>query len=425
MVSAENGQNSRLEDFLEVKKIQSTGGATLYVTLDKDWASERGIEKGGEMVMVKRPDDFLLLASKQTWDLCINRRKARVIVHKADISHDDVFRIIVGLYLAGCEAILLRPAVDVDLKPDLITEIFRFVDRKLDATKVSWDTPYEDGVAGKRGLRFDIGTDFSRVRKFKDELCRMQKQTEYRILDSLRALLTAKADLAQLVFKSDDAIDMMYLYNLRNLKMAITDMSLMNILDLRNPRECLGYRHVIKNIERVADQTARLSRELFELLEKDTLEGTEREQLSREFIEKITHMQIKSLFDDVIEVFRESIESLIDRNYLKANSVIDRVMAKEHSNVGISERARTYQREILMQNNTEARMAARLSIIFDCVRRMAENSAGIAEITLNLILWEQLVSPTQKQDSDGWIEFRLSPDNGTKPVSGEKGYAKA
>lgn len=71
--------------------------------------------------------------------------------------------------------------------------------------------------------------------------------------DVLRVLRESDEKLAQDVIALDDEVDRFSLYVIRQLKMAVQNERILREIGLSNPRDCLGYRIIVKFVERIAD----------------------------------------------------------------------------------------------------------------------------------------------------------------------------
>ncbi|MEM2101945.1 MAG: PhoU domain-containing protein [Candidatus Bathyarchaeia archaeon] len=132
------------------------------------------------------------------------------------------------------------------------------------------------------------------------------------------------------------------------------------VIGLSSQKDCLGYRVIVKSVERVADHAVKIAENVLSLSEK----------VDPAVFQKISEM---SLF--ARSVFNDSIESLFKKDYMLA----DNMVAK----------AKTIAS---MQNKTINAIAKKLELtemsnirmITESIRRTAEYASDIAEIVLNL-----------------------------------------
>ena len=77
--------------------------------------------------------------------------------------------------------------------------------------------------------------------------------------DVLLALKEGNVELAQQVIDSDDDVDRFGFYIIRQLTIGIENEHMLEEMGFSNSRDCLGYRVIVKNIERLADHAERMA----------------------------------------------------------------------------------------------------------------------------------------------------------------------
>lgn len=106
---------------LELRKVIKLGQATLAITLPKDWVKLTGI-KDGDMVSLRVVEDGKLLVEKASEE----QRKPVVCSLNADCLSrgcDAMFRTIVGLYVNGCDVIVIPLSGPADKFREKVSEI--------------------------------------------------------------------------------------------------------------------------------------------------------------------------------------------------------------------------------------------------------------------------------------------------------------
>jgi len=73
-------------------------------------------------------------------------------------------------------------------------------------------------------------------------------------------------ELANEVINTDDEVDRFGFYIIRQLKIAIQNEHLLKEMGFKNSRDCLGYRLIVKNIERTGDHAVIIAKDLLEFL---------------------------------------------------------------------------------------------------------------------------------------------------------------
>jgi phosphate uptake regulator len=101
--------------------------------------------------------------------------------------------------------------------------------------------------------------------------------------------------------QSDDDVDRFSLYISRNLVLALHNgQHQINQIELKTASDCLSYRIAVKSIERIGDHVSGIAEKCLEL----------KERLALELVSTISKISELSL-----SVFRDSLESFLQRNY--------------------------------------------------------------------------------------------------------------
>jgi len=178
--------------------------------------------------------------------------------------------------------------------------------------------------------------------------------------DAILATKENNVELAQEVINTDDEVDRFGFYIIRQLKIAIQNKHILKEMGFRNPRNCLGYRLVVKNIERVGDHAA--------FIAKDVLEY--KKSIKKEIIDKIENMNefSLSLLDDAsLALFKE--------DYVEAENIIE----KADDIIKYERKIRDASKSL--KNEEEVYRIRRMT---ENIRRVSEYATDIAEIVLNM-----------------------------------------
>ena len=178
--------------------------------------------------------------------------------------------------------------------------------------------------------------------------------------DAILAIKENNIDLAQEVINTDDEVDRFGFYIIRQLKIAIQNEHMLKEMGFRNARDCLGYRLVVKNIERTGDHAA--------FMAKDVLEF--KKPIKKEIIEKIQEMNEFSL-----EVLDDSCLALFKEDYIQAEKTIEKtdMISKYEKKVRDASKSLQDDEEIY-----------RIRRITENIRRISEYASDISEIVLNM-----------------------------------------
>jgi phosphate uptake regulator len=173
--------------------------------------------------------------------------------------------------------------------------------------------------------------------------------------DSMTALRDHNVEIAEDIIQRDDDVDRFYLLAVRQLKALIEDIELSEKMGIRNSRDCLGYRLITKSIERVGDHIVKIAGNVLKMDAGVNADDP---------IFKMAELSRK--------VFESSIDSMTQEDLQAINKIV--VEAKRVSQFGVSLEARKEE----SSGNIE------LSMILESLRRVAEYSADIAEVSINM-----------------------------------------
>jgi phosphate uptake regulator len=178
--------------------------------------------------------------------------------------------------------------------------------------------------------------------------------------DATQALRELDKKLAQDVIALDDEVDRFSLYIIRQLKAAVQSESILKDIGLSNQRDCLGYRVIVKSVERIADHAVKIAENVVVLNKK---------------INDSISQKISDMSSFAMSVFDDSTKALYKKDYLLA----DNVVAKAKTIVRM-------ENEIIkaIAKKLEPSEVSSIRLILESIRRTAEYASDIAEIVLNL-----------------------------------------
>lgn len=332
----------------EIRRIQVTGRSTYIVSLPKRWVSEMGL-KAGSQIVILREGGSLILTPK---DLAKPRAEPLEAMLKISASDapEKIARAIIAIYLNGYNSIRIRTLSDY-ITPLQRNAVRELVKKKIVGTEIVFDSPKE------MMLKVLIGYPELSVESALRRMCLIASSMHE---DSVRALVELDKELARNVIELDDEVDRFGFYIVRQLKAAVRSSKILKDVGLSDPRDCLGYRVVVKFVERVADHAARIADIVL------SLNGG----FDRFALDKVSEM---SAF--VRSVFENAVESLFRRNYLLAEETISR-----------AKRIASMEAEAIkaITEKTGKAISPALRMVLESIRRTGEYSSDIAEVVLNL-----------------------------------------
>lgn len=333
----------------ETRKIQKTGGSTFTLSLPKRWIEKMDLE-ASDGITVEEKGSSLLLSPADVREE--ERGEAEVEVGTEE-DFGTVTRQILSLYLVGYNSIKIKSTGD-RLRAHHRNAIKELVRNKLVGTEVISESIEE--------ITLQTLLSYSEL-SAKEALRRMYRVASSMLENSMLALEKQDKELAEDIIQIDDEVDRFQMYLIREIKAAMQDPTLVEEIGLSTLRECLGYRLVSKNVERVGDHAISIAENVLEMESEAT--GKPLKMLK----------EVNSLASSI---FQRSIDSLFEENYNEAEEIIqdtERVYDLE-------EKINQYLAE------EDPPEDIRIRLILESIRRIAEHGGDIAEIVLNLTVVE-------------------------------------
>jgi phosphate uptake regulator len=322
------------------RKVQFTGNSTYIVSLPIKWVREIGLEAGETLTLASMPNKTLLVSYSK-----ISREYHQSTI---DYIHSDSaennLRILISHYLAGYDSIRLTTKKG-----------FNAYDRKFIKDSVRQKLIGLELVEESRNeLVFQCLLNYNDL-----PLSRVIKNMYGLVVsmleDSMNALQDHNLGIAEDVIQRDDDVDRFYLLAVRQLKAAIEDIELSENIGIQHPRDCLGYRLITKCIERIGDHAVKIAKNVLKMGAGIN---------ANDPIFKMAELSRK--------VFESSINSMTEQDLQIINRIV--VEAKKVSQLGVS----LETQKCGSSDNVE------ISMILESLRRVAEYSADIAEVSINI-----------------------------------------
>jgi len=332
----------------ETRRIQFTGKSTYIVSLPKEWVTSMGL-KAGSLITITQQNGSLILTPKVVAKPTTQPTEAKITISDGE-NPDTIIRAIISLYLVGYNSIIIRAKEEriSTMQRNVIKELTR---KKLVGTEIISETSNE--------IKLQILVSYPEL-SVENALRRMCIIATSMHSDAMQALKNLDKELAREVIQLDDEVDRFSFYIIRQLKLAIQNGKILRDIGLSSPRDCLGYRVIVKFVERVADHATRIARNVLLLEERPD------ETVFQKLYEMSTFAQ---------NVFEDAIKSLFKKDYTLA----DQVISKAKTIATLEEKT---LKEI--QSKTKQADISNIRMITESIRRIAEYASDIAEIVLNL-----------------------------------------
>ena len=331
----------------ETRKIQFTGKSTYIISLPKQWVNELGLKQGDQVSVERSGTTSLQIMPHRT-------RKEESEVATIEIEPEEekssVVRKLVSLYFFRFKIINIKPKTG-RITPSQRVGIRDAVKKILMGSEITADS--SDGITIQVLINLvELSVDGA----FKRMMLLAKSMQD----DALIAIKEGNVELAKEVINSDDDVDRFAFYITRQLVIAIENDHMLKEMGFQNARDCLGYRVIIKNIERLADHAVRISKDVLDY--KKPITG------------KLFDM-IREMSDFAISVMDDACLALFKKDYEEAENAIKRANDIEK-----------YEKKIIegLRINKNEEEVFRIRRISENVKRIAEYASDVGEIVLNM-----------------------------------------
>lgn len=337
-----------MEEREETRKIQFTGKSSYIVSLPKQWITDLGLKQGDQIRMIRKGSSTLELYPPK-FETRIQKKEDATI--EIDVEEDaSIIRKLISLYFLGFKTINVKPKTG-RLSPSQRNTVKEAVKRMLMGSEIISDSSAGITVQVLVNL-LELSVDGA----FK----RMIHLAKSMSSDAILAIKENNLDLAEEIINTDDEVDRFGFYIIRQLKIAIQNEHMLKEMGFRNARDCLGYRLVVKNIERTGDHAAFVAKDILEF----------KKPIKKEIIDKIQEMN-----EFALEVLDDSCLALFKEDYSQAEKTIEKtdMISKYEKKVREASKSLKDDEEVY-----------RVRRITENIRRISEYASDIAEIVLNM-----------------------------------------
>ena len=343
-----------MEEREETRKIQFTGKSSYIVSLPKQWIMDLGLKQGDQVRMIRKDSSTLEIYPPKFEARSQKKEDATIEIDEEETS--SIVRKLISLYFLGYKTINIKPKTG-RLSPNQRNAVKEAVKRMLMGSEI-----ISDSIGGitiqvlVNLLELSVDGAFKRMIHLAKSMSN----------DAILAMRENNLELAQEVINTDDEVDRFGFYIIRQLKIAIQNEHMLKEMGFRNARDCLGYRLVVKNIERTGDHAA--------LIAKDMLEF--KKPVKKEIVEKIEEMNEFALL-----VLDDSCLALFKEDYVQAEKTIE----KTNEIIKYEKRVRDASKSL--KDDEEIYRIRRMT---ENIRRISEYASDIAEIVLNMNIEKSL-----------------------------------
>lgn len=333
----------------ESRKIQFTGKSSYIISLPKQWITELGLKRGDQLRMVRKGSSSLEIypptAGSRT------QKKDNAVIEIDDIEESSsIVRKLISVYFLGFKTINVKSKVG-RLSVQQRNAVKESVKRMLMGSEIIADST--------QGITIQVLVNLLEL-SIDGAFKRMIHLAKSMSNDAILAVKGNDLELAQEVINTDDEVDRFGFYIIRQLKIAIQNEHMLKEMGLRNARNCLGYRLIVKNIERTGDHAAFIAKDLLEF----------KKPVKKNIVEKLQNMNefcLSVLDESCLALFKED-NSQAEKTIIKINKI-----AKFEEDIINAARSLKDDEEIY-----------RIRRMTENIRRVSEYASDIAEIVLNM-----------------------------------------
>lgn len=342
----------------ETRRLQFTGKSSYIVSLPKQWVTELGLKQGDQITITRQGKSGLKILPAKDQTKTIQSEEAVLEIARDD-ENSTIIRKLVSLYFLGYKTIQIKPKAD-RLQPGQRNAIKSAVKGMLMGAEIISDSV--DGITIQvlvNLLELSVDGAFKRMLHLAKSMLR----------DALLAVKEGNIELAKEVIDSDDEVDRFGFYIIRQLKIAIQNEYMLKDMGFTNARQCLGYRLIVKNIERTGDHAVLITKDLLEF----------KRPIKNNIMEKI-----EDLNDFAVSVLDQACLALFKEDFNLAESAIRRAAD-----------ASKYEKKMLesIKSIKDEEEAYRIRRMSENIIRIAEYASDIAEIVLNMNIEKLLKKP--------------------------------
>tara|TARA_Y100000590_G_scaffold456686_1_gene607754 strand:+ start:500 stop:1546 length:1047 start_codon:yes stop_codon:yes gene_type:complete len=333
----------------QIRKIQFTGKSSYIVSLPKDWIKDQGLKQGDQVTVGRNGSTVLEVKpvnlSKSSGD------EVSTLIISPDDEKSGIVRKLIALYFLNVKTINVKPKAGTRISPMHRIAIRNAVKKVLMGSEITADSTDEITIQVLINL-LELSVDGA----FK----RMLHLAKSMQTDALLALKEGNEELAKEVINSDDDVDRFGFYIIRQLTIAIENNHMLKEMGFKNSRDCLGYRVIVKNIERIGDHAVTLAQDAID--NKKPIAGKIMTN-----IEKMNDFALTAIDNTCLALFKN--------DYLEAENAIN-----QSNNIKKYEDA--VHKSLDQSKNSE--QVFRVRRIAENIRRIAEYASDIGEIVLNM-----------------------------------------
>jgi len=341
----------KTEYYMDIRKVQVTGGSSYIITLPKDWIEKLNVQKNDPLGLITQPDGTLLVTK--------NISDAQVAsVKEFDVStiNDQayLFRLLIGAYIAGFTTIKIKAK-------NRFSPFVRGVVRDFAQMTIGPEVVEEtDSTIILKDLLNPMEMPFDNTLK------RMYVVVKNMQLDAVVAIETNNLALAEDVIARDNDVDRLHWLIARQMNVILKNINLSRKMNLTTSLVVNTYL-ISRIVERIGDHAVRMA---------EIMKGIDGEDIGKE-----TKKAIRVANSLALTIFDKSIVSFFQSDIVASHQNIE----------SISELEEVCERINALSMDKGTSLAISLHYIAESIRRSGEYAGDISETVINYLVEEKEV----------------------------------
>ncbi|WP_069806486.1 phosphate signaling complex PhoU family protein [Vulcanisaeta thermophila] len=339
----------------ETRRVQLTGGATLIVSLPKEWTRQVDLKPGDEVLVIPQTDLSLLIVPKKMVKAPMLEASIDILQDLSNIDHLE--RVLLSYYLAGYDVFKLNFDITTLGLKKQVKDIVR---RKLTGVEIIEE--------GRNTLVIQNLINVPDI-NIKDVMIKLVRTVVGMIEDLRTPIENGDKSVAMDIIERDNEVDKFYWLLDRQLKRVLVSKHALSLSGLQDPRNIIEYAIINKSLERAADHAVKIAREIVNLGDKYLL------VIPQELRQRFSELLVKDA-----EIMNDVGKAMLGKIDIKeVNSIIDLVKYEVRSAIESTESQ-------LPGYNLTSQAAASARLILDSIYRIAEYASDVGEALINLAI---------------------------------------
>jgi len=233
---------------MKSRKIYKSGGSTYVMSIPKEWIKNFGIEEGDSIYLSKGDNSINMYTTSD------GGTSRKVKINTSDMSSPySLLRVLIAYYINGVSTI------EIKFKEENRRR-YRKVLKKIMKDLIGIELVEDLG----NEVTLEIFIDYKRM-TIPNVLEKMYNISGSMISDLNKSIQIEKKDTIKDIVKREEEIDKLYFLAIRQLKHANSFQAIQEEIGIKNPKDVLSFRILVKTLERISDHIEDIGRGYIEI----------------------------------------------------------------------------------------------------------------------------------------------------------------